>query len=51
MAQTESDSASIYFRKTNDVVVDFRLRLELVQYVILNFLPDLRVMWQNLHLL
>lgn len=49
MAQAESDSASIYFRKTNDVVVDFKLRSELVQYVILNFLPDLRVIWQDLH--
>lgn len=51
MAQVESDSASTYFRKTNDVVLDFKLHLELIQYVIWNFLPDLRVIWQDLHVL
>lgn len=41
----------VYFRKTNNVVVDFKLHSELIQYVIMNFLPDLRVIQQDLHLL
>ena len=34
-----------------DVVVDLKLRSELVQYIILNFLTGLRVIRQDLHLL
>lgn len=41
----------VYFRKTNDVAVNFKLHSELIQYVIMNFLPGLRVIQQDLHLL